>query len=485
MNKGIIVTAFAALMVATASFDAAAQDAALEAQLRELAKSPPDVATAGKWFKLKDSVTDNGLRQEILKASAAALILSKKSDVYQARVRPLLDDATGFEESFLAPCSECGGDGTSSKTCTVCKGSGRCHYANCQGGRHRVQQINGDKYENCRECKGSGQCQKCKGKGNLDGKCPRCGGRGRSFKAELAQKAYHDHANAASISIEHKIAQDNRQRASAATEANSNIPRSQPEKGKSSKYEIIPERDDNYEADKQTQTTPSQNSQSEDKTTQDMYASKTLDEVFLDALEALYPANGGKRDIVRAFQGFDKVAKRVKKPVAEYLIKPVQSPEGRILLKRQHMAEFALAHIYWTMTDEEEEKLKSAKVDFDIFWRSWSESRIKMAIIDLRSPLANFESGLIQLGNGYTADGIDLVHKAADAGLQAAKTFLEKANEKSKYRSALAGRLIPPQVIGNEMTRDKEVLAEFMEMCDVELKTEFLHLLMESNGNKK
>ncbi len=197
MNKGFIVAAFATLMVTTASFDAVAQDAALEAQLKELAKSPPDIATAGKWFKLKDSVTDNGLRQEILKASAAALILSKKSDVYQARVRPLLDDAEGFEESFLAPCSECGGDGTASKVCPVCKGSGDCQYMNCQGGRHRIHQINGDRYENCRECKGSGQCQKCKGKGNLDGKCPRCGGKGKSMDRNMLSSAYKKHTDTA------------------------------------------------------------------------------------------------------------------------------------------------------------------------------------------------------------------------------------------------------------------------------------------------
>lgn len=197
MNKGVIVAAFAALMVATASFDAAAQDAALEAQLKELAKSPPDIATAGKWFKLKDSVTDNGRRQEILKAAAAALILSKKGDAYQTRVRPLLDDAAGFEESFLAPCSECGGDGTSSKACPACKGSGKCQFGNCQGGRRRVQQITGDKYVTCSECKGSGRCQKCGGKGKLNGKCIRCGGKGKSMDRTMLSSAYRKHTDTA------------------------------------------------------------------------------------------------------------------------------------------------------------------------------------------------------------------------------------------------------------------------------------------------
>ena len=154
-------------------------------------------------------------------------------------------------------------------------------------------------------------------------------------------------------------------------------------------------------------------------------------------------------------------------------------------MKRQHMAKFALSHISWTMTAEEEAKLNSAKIDFAWTRIIYGESYIETAIIDLRSPLAKFEWGLIQLGRGSTSVGIDLVYKAADGGLQAAKAFLEKANEKAEYRSALAGRLIPPQVIGEEMTRNKEVLSEFKKMCDAELKREFLHLLKESNGDKK
>ena len=173
------------------------QQSQLERQLKELSRTPVDYEVAGKWFKIADEIENDGRRQQALMAAGAALIYSKKGDVYQNHLRQMLDNAVAFENEFMVACSDCKGSNQSKRSCASCKGTGRCHYANCQGGRHRVHQINGDTYEKCRECKGSGRCQKCNGKGYLFEKCPRCGGKGKTMDRDLLLAAYKKHAGIA------------------------------------------------------------------------------------------------------------------------------------------------------------------------------------------------------------------------------------------------------------------------------------------------
>ena len=196
MNKyiSIAVTFFLGATIAIAETP---DSKPLEQQSKELSRAPVDYAVAGKWFKLAKEIPDDGQRQEALMASAAALIYAGKGDVYQKSVRAQIDNAPAFENEFLTECPDCHGGGESGRPCPVCKGTGRCQYANCQGGMHRIHQINGDRYEPCRECKGSGQCQKCNGRGDLEGKCVRCGGKGKSMDRELALAAYKKHADTA------------------------------------------------------------------------------------------------------------------------------------------------------------------------------------------------------------------------------------------------------------------------------------------------
>ena len=195
--KQRIMIASAIILGAAVAFAETPAPTQLEQQLKELSRAPVDYALAGKWFKLAKEIPDDSQRQEALKAAATALIYSQKGDVYQKNVRTQIDDAATFEEEFLQECPDCRGGGESRRPCPVCKGTGRCQYANCQGGRHRVHQINGDKYEACRECKGSGQCQKCNGNGNIKGKCARCGGKGKSMDKDLVLASYKNHADAA------------------------------------------------------------------------------------------------------------------------------------------------------------------------------------------------------------------------------------------------------------------------------------------------
>ncbi len=177
------------------SDDAAETPPQLERQLTELSQAPVDYEVAGKWFKLAKDIADNGRRQEAFMAAAAALIYAHKSEVYQKNVRTQIDNAATFEEEFMRECPDCRGGGKSRHPCPACKGSGTCRYANCQGGKHLVYQITGNRYETCRDCKGSGKCQKCKGGGHQERKCTRCGGKGKRIDGELVLAAYEKHVD--------------------------------------------------------------------------------------------------------------------------------------------------------------------------------------------------------------------------------------------------------------------------------------------------
>ena len=166
------------------------KDKTLKARVDELGKAPPDASSAGKWFKLSGEVESRELRQEMLKATGAALVYAKKADVYQAKVRPQINDVSAFEETFFANCPTCGGSKTVSKRCATCSGDGACHSPGCRNGGHLVRQIQGTHWEPCRECKGTGQCKKCGGTGNIQSNCPHCKGRGKAINPDSVAEAY-------------------------------------------------------------------------------------------------------------------------------------------------------------------------------------------------------------------------------------------------------------------------------------------------------
>ncbi len=194
MHKFLSITSVLCLFAFAA---AAVPESSLERQLKDLSRAPVDYALAGKWFKVANEIQTAGQRQEALMATGAALIYSKKGDIYQQRIRQMLNDATAFEDEFMENCPDCGGKGESNHPCPACKGTGQCQYANCEGGRHLVHQIQGSHWETCRDCKGSGRCQKCRGEGIIHGKCLRCGGKGKRASMDLVMAAYKKHADLA------------------------------------------------------------------------------------------------------------------------------------------------------------------------------------------------------------------------------------------------------------------------------------------------
>ena len=497
MNKTIRI-AFCFILGVAVAFAETLSPGQLEQQLKELSRAPVDYAAAGKWFNLAKALSSDGQRQEALMAAAAALIYVGKGDVYQKNIKTQIDDVSTFEGQFLGDCPDCRGGGESERPCPACKGSGRCQYANCQGGRHRIHQINGDKNEPCRECKGSGQCQKCKGRGNLEEKCARCGGRGKSMDKELVLAAYKAHAgNALRFAQEERERKEREQRDAEEKERieAGRLALNTTEKSVSEKAEtasdnppgdnnddspfrtvsegrkpVVPTRDGytqgmrylryrhrnvaSSEQNLKSDSNGKQGGQSDVSQPASIYDSMTIDEIYADALEALHPAKGGKKDVWRAYRGFVEAEKRGYKP-----------------------AEMAVAHMCWTMTDEEKTQLRDAGVDVPRGWFFVLGMMHAADVLELR--LAKCELGLLEIGRGNYSKGINLVQDAADKGLQSARAFLVQLEEQSA-KTGKSTDLIAGIIAGN-----KETLAKFQEMCEIELRTEYLLSLREEGNNGK
>ena len=166
------------------------KDKKLKERVLRLCRLPPDFAVAAKWFRLAKEIESYELRQLVLKASGAALILARKQNIYYEKVKPILKDALLFEKLFHTKCLNCGGMKVVGKKCTSCAGSGICRYSNCIKGRRLVQRIRGSYYAECRECKGSGACLKCGATGIQKSRCTRCNSKGVVFNCDAAVENY-------------------------------------------------------------------------------------------------------------------------------------------------------------------------------------------------------------------------------------------------------------------------------------------------------
>jgi len=108
------------------------------------------------------------------------------------RVRTQYGDSplTAFlrTENISAPCARCGGEGSLSQACPICKGSGRCRA--CKGSG-TVTASSGNKEaraQPCHVCEGSGTCATCQGTGTMVFPCPHCNQTGRVLSDERTQK---------------------------------------------------------------------------------------------------------------------------------------------------------------------------------------------------------------------------------------------------------------------------------------------------------
>ena len=189
-------------VVSTESVSIPEKDKKFKKQVVELCRLPPNFDSAGKWFLLAKEIESEGLRQLVLKASGAALLYVQKQKVYNLKVKPMLKDASLFEQSFYVTCSGCAGKKNVEKKCTACAGSGVCKYSNCRNGQHLVHDFGGNHYEECRDCKGSGECQKCGASGVSKSKCLRCNGKGVAYSRDAVAEAYQNYVTAISQSFQ-------------------------------------------------------------------------------------------------------------------------------------------------------------------------------------------------------------------------------------------------------------------------------------------
>ena len=188
-------------MPAANAAPASTKDMKQKEKVLELCQLPPDISSAGKWFKFVKEIESDELRQLVLKASGAALIYAQNQKAYNSRVRPQIKDPSSLENLFYEKCRRCDGNKTVEQKCRACSGSGICRYSNCRNGQHRIADFGGDRYEDCRECKGSGKCQKCGATGKVASKCVRCAGKGIVFSRDAAAKAYRSYVEAISQSF--------------------------------------------------------------------------------------------------------------------------------------------------------------------------------------------------------------------------------------------------------------------------------------------
>lgn len=131
---------------------------------------------------------------------ASGLLLAKRQDLYQNRVKPHCDflDTASFELKVTKRCENCR-NGKVYRDCSKCEGSGKCPHCNGYGRvRTNITTMYDSRFpgdtkiitQQCGSCEGSGQCKFCIGAGKVEGACTKCMGRGRFLDKKSAAHEY-------------------------------------------------------------------------------------------------------------------------------------------------------------------------------------------------------------------------------------------------------------------------------------------------------
>ncbi len=179
--------------------------------------------------------------------------------------------------------------------------------------------------------------------------------------------------------------------------------------------------------------------------------------VFKEALDALLGENGGKRDIVKAYQGFEKA-------------------KGM----GYELAEAAVAHLCWTLTDEDIKAFESVGEEppRKSYWYSpYPYSPVLHAPPKwvLHSRLAKFEQGIYQLTLDWeerNEEGLNFVLQSAQEGLQSAIWAVNTLVTKPLSQYGFSASEMPMIVHLN--MKNEEILSGCLKLCELELKREFL-----------
>ena len=175
------------------------------------------------------------------------------------------------------------------------------------------------------------------------------------------------------------------------------------------------------------------------------------EKVFKEALDHMSGEVGQPKDVLKAYQGFTK-AKDM----------------------GYEFAEVALAHLCWTLTDEDIKALEAAGVSSPKQGNgySWYPYVKPMPEWIARSRLAKFEQGLYQLTLHWkerNEEGLLLIIQAAEEGLPLANSFL-KSNFSNTYGLSVSETL--PIVCGT-LSSGGETLAAYQQLCGFEIMKEY------------
>ena len=179
--------------------------------------------------------------------------------------------------------------------------------------------------------------------------------------------------------------------------------------------------------------------------------------VFKEALDALLGENGEQRDIVKAYRKFI-MARELK----------------------YDMAEAAIAHLHWTMTDEDRKafELVGEEPPRKSYWYSpypYAPGLHSPPRWVMQSRLALFEQGIYQLTLDWeerNEEGLNFILQSAKEGLPSAiwavNTFVAKPMSQHGFSASEM-----PLIVHLNM-KNSEVLSGCQKMCELELKREFL-----------
>ncbi len=175
--------------------------------------------------------------------------------------------------------------------------------------------------------------------------------------------------------------------------------------------------------------------------------------VFKAALDAMLGENGVDKDIVKAYQGFQKADEM-----------------------NYELAKVALAHIAWTMTEDDKQAFQKAGVSSPArhIYTGYPSLATLPAWVS-RSGVAKFEQGLYQMRMGdreRNLEGMYFIAQAAKEGVSIAQRFLDSTmSEDIRYGLDVAEATYTAHLV---LVHNPQFIMYYQRECDIELKKEFL-----------
>ena len=202
------------------------------------------------------------------------------------------------------------------------------------------------------------------------------------------------------------------------------------------------EREDDEEEDEEREEDDEEDETTDEDDHRGVREPTAAERTFREGLDALRGENGQKRNVAKAYRLFQKAEN-----------------DGCML------GEVGIAHICWTMTDDERQTLKKTGITpLTLYFANWRHAA-EMG----KSRIAKCELGLFQLQrDAYRNEGLRILKEAAAEGSDTAAMFLSRVAEQEE-RSSLSY-----ETILGLFAKNSEIMALFQKACEVELAKEYL-----------